>query len=733
MSSVTAPTRPTATRLSRRRFLQLGAAASTGLLIGCGSEIDSIATWSGEADPQAFRNAWLHISSEGEIIFVVPSTEMGQGVQTSLTQLIAEELDADWNTIQTTLAPRDPAFDNPAYSVQVTGGSSSISSYWEKLRVLGASARGMLVAAAAAEWGVPAAECRTENARVTHANDKSASYGELAASAAKLDPPSDPPLKNPAGYRLIGKPLRRLDTEAKISGQPIYGIDVVLPDMLHATVAQSPVFGGQVARFDEKAAMASPGVKKVVRIPGGIAVVAESFWRAKKGLEALAVEWHEGPSARQSSAGYTRAMKASLKEMGERSFDGAAQNLDVEYQTSLLAHQPLEPMNCTAHVTADFCKVWAPTQNLHSAMVAARAVSGLEDDRIEVNATHVGGGFGRRLENDFVYQALIIAQSVGQPVKLLWTREEDMQHDFYRPMSRVRFQVGLGEDGMPVGWHSKVAEPSHFERGIDVNFPAFSWIPVEAIVGDINMGAGLSQSFVEGNPFPYAIDDVDLDTDIMEFAVPNGSHRSVQHSLSGFCKEAMMDECAHAAGEDPMAYRRKLLAEEPRFLGVMNLAAEKSVWGSPPPGRFQGLAVHKSFGTWVAEVAEISVENGTDIRIHRIVCAVDCGVVVNPSIAESQVRGAVYWGLEGAFFGEITIEGGRTPQSNFHDYRVLHMAEAPPVEVHFVKSSAPPSGLGEPGTPPLAAALTNAIFAATGKRIRELPIVNQGFTLAETV
>ncbi|ANK81627.1 MAG: hypothetical protein TEF_13105 [Rhizobiales bacterium NRL2] len=715
--------------LGRRQFLSLGALSAAGLLIGCSPELDTIAAFSETDGKDAFRNAWLHIDGDGAITFFVPASEMGQGVQTALTMIVAEEMDADWTAIRTVFAPYHAAFDNPDYMVQVTGGSNSVTSHWEKLRKLGAAARMMLVEAAAESWGVAAADCATEGSRVRHPDGRSAGYGELAAAAARLSPPSDPPLKDAASFRLVGQPVRRLDTPGKISGAPIYGIDVRLPDMLYATVAQSPVVGGTIAGMDEAAALASPGVRAVVPIHNGVAVVADSFWRAKKGLEALSVAWDDGPNADESSARFTGAMKASLADMATRNFDGAAHRLDVEYQTPLLAHQPLEPMNCTAHVTVDFCRVWAPTQNQQSASAAIREVTGLPKDRIEINTTHLGGGFGRRLESDFVRQAVTVARAIGKPVKLLWTREEDMRHDFYRPMSRVRFQIALGQDGMPTNWRVKVAEPSHFQRALDDNLPHLAWIPVESIIGDVNMGAGLSRSFVETNPFPYAVDDLDVDTEIMGFALPTGSHRSVQHSLSGFCKEAVVDECAHAAGIDPVEYRRRLLAGEPRYLGVLELAAEKAGWGEAPEGRFQGIAVHRSFGTWVAEVAEISVGGAGELTIHRIVCAVDCGRVINPAIAESQVHGAVLWGLEGALFSEITVEGGRVEQSNFHDYRVMHLSEAPPVEVHFIDGDAHPTGLGEPGTPPAAGALVNAIFAATGRRIRELPLTRHGFSV----
>lgn len=716
--------------LSRRRFLQLGLGASAGLLIGCGShELDPIASFATTREEQRFRNAWLHIDTDGGINYIVPSTEMGQGVQTALTMLVADEMDADWSRIQTTFAPYDPAFDNPSYFIQVTGGSNSVSSYWVKLRKLGAAARAMLVEAAAERWDVKPGECSVADSVVSHPSGKSLGFGELAEAAAQLAPPDDPVLKTPDQFRLIGRPVPRLDTPAKISGGAIYGIDVNLPGMLYATVAQSPVFGGKVASFDAAAAMAMPGVRKVVALEDGMAVVADSHWRALKGLEALTITFDNGPNANRNSEDFTRMLEASMQKMDKEPFPDAIQRLDVEYQAPFLAHQPLEPMNCTAHVTPTSCRLWVPTQNLHGAAAAAAVVTGLPRQEIEVNVTHLGGGFGRRLESDFVKQAVTIAKEVEQPVRLLWTREEDMQHDFYRPVTRARFQIALGADGTPEEWHTRIASPSSFQKAIADNFPEFSWLPVQALLGDVNMLAGLGTSFVQSNPFPYAVGKLKTEDEIMDIPVPNGSHRSVQHSFSGFCKEAAIDECAHAAGQDPLAYRRGLLAEEPRYLGVMDLVAEKADWGRPPPGRFQGLAVHRSFGTYVAEVAEISFTEDGALRIHRIVCAVDCGVVVNPAIAESQVHGAVIWGLENTLRCEITIQGGRVDQSNFHDYEVLRLHEAPDVEVHFVPSAEPPTGLGEPGAPPVAAALTNAIFAATGRRIRTLPLSRHGLNI----
>lgn len=715
--------------MNRRAFLQLGTAGAAGLLIGCSIRSGEIATLGQGAVDDGNEMAWLHVTEDGTIHFVVPAAEMGQGVQTALTMLVAEEMDADWSAITTRLAPYDPAFNNPQYSIQLTGGSSSVAAFWDKLRELGAAARQMMVEAAASRLDAPTGEFTTSESTVTHVGGDSFTYGELAREAGKLPPPSNPRLKSPAEFKLIGKSLPRVDTPDKVSGKPIYGIDITLPDMLYAAVAQVPVFGGQVTSYDEDTALAMPGVEAVVPISNGVAVVADSYWQAQKGLAALSIVFDGGGNERQNSAEFSARMRASVARMNTPQADESGQLLDLEYEAPFLAHQPLEPMNCTAHVTPTSCRIWVPTQNHHAAAIAASNVTGIPRNRIEITTTHIGGGFGRRLEIDYVHQAVTIAKAVGKPVQMVWSREEDMQHDFYRPAKCARFRIALDKDGYPTDWRVKLASPSSFQRTLDASLPELSWLPVADIIGDVSIMAGLDKSFKQSNPFPYQVGRLESDYEIMDFHVPVGSHRSVQHSFSGFCKEAAIDECAHAAGQDPLMYRHSLLKDEPRYTAVMDLAAKKAGWGKAPAGRFHGLAVHRSFKTYVAEIAEISIENGTDLKIHKIVCAVDCGLVVNPAIAESQVQGGVLWGLESAFYGEITIEDGRVAQSNFDDYALLYLSEAPPVEVYFVDSSEDPTGLGEPSTPPVAAALTNAIFAATGRRIRKLPITNHGFTI----
>lgn len=716
--------------LSRRNFLRASALSSLGLVIGatfgCSSEMPPLAK-SGQSFDY-LNSAWLHLKTNGDIEFNVPRVEMGQGVMTALSMLIAEEMDADISHIKPAQGGYHPAFEHPTYTIQITGGSSSVKVHWDQLREIGAAARAMLVSAAAARMAQPVDSFTTRDSIVHHTSGRTFTYGELANDAARQSPPNNTLPKSPDQWRVIGHPVKRLDTGPKITGKPIYGVDVDVAGMLHATLKLSPVHGGRVKSCDKDAAMALPGVKAVVDIPHGVVVVADNYWRALKGCDTLDIQWDDGPNADTDSAGIIRMMAAATNDMSAPDPIKDRQMLDMVYEAPFLDHAPLEPMNCTAHVRPDGCEIWVPTQNPNATMIAAREVTGLDEDQIRINVTHLGGGFGRRLEADYVYPALIASRAVGKPVKLIYSREEDMRHGFYRAAKRVRFQIALDQDGFPADWRVKLASPSNFQRGLDANLPAISWFPVQSVFGDFSHLAGFSTSFTENNPFPYEVGNLEARSEIIDHGIPTGSHRSVQHSFSGFAKECAVDECARAAGQDPIAYRKRMLTKDPRYTGVLDLVAEKASWGAPRQGHHQGVALHRSFDTYVAQVAEISVQDGK-LTIHRIVCAVDCGLVVNPAIAESQMTGAVLWGLEAALRTEITIEGGRTVQGNFDEYVPLTLAEAPPVEVHFVRSTMPPSGLGEPGTPPVAAALINAIFAATGTRHRTLPLEKHGIEI----
>ncbi len=714
--------------LNRRDLLKISAIGSVGLLIGCKTTLKPIA--SSDTGKQVYGidvKAWLHIAPDGVITYQVPSSEMGQGVMTALTMIVAEELDADWDKMNPQFAPHDSAFGTAPLGVRLTGGSSTIKNYWEPMRKLGASARGILIEAAAEKWGVPPIQCRTESGYVIHSSGNRLSYGELSEAASKISPESDPPLKNPKDFKIIGHPIARKDTPLKVNGQAQYGVDVQLDNLLIATLTLSPVFGGKVKSYNEKAALSSKGVEAVVPIPGGLVVVADSYWNASKGIQALEVQWDEGEHAEMSSDSINQQLTAALNKMEKAQFPQATKTLDLEYSAQFLSHSPLEPMNCTAHVTENSCELWVPTQNFNITAILASRITGVPQDQIKINLTFLGGGFGRRLEGDFVEYAVHVAKAVKKPVKLIWSREEDMQHDFYRSGNRARFQVGLDQSGLPKHWNSQLASPYFMERTIDENIPSIAWFPYTKLFGDPSVGNGMSQSMLDPNPFPYLIDDFNLDIELIDLPVPMGSHRSVMHSYTGFYKESVVDEAAHAAGQDPYEYRRKLLKEEPRYLGVLDLAAEKAGWGHQPPGHFQGISVHKSFNTYVAEVAELSVSSEGQVTIHKITAAVDCGVVVNPEIVKAQIEGGIFWSLSSTFTEEITFKNGRTEQSNFHDYRTLRTKDAPPVEVYIVPSGEPISGVGEPGVPPLPPAITNAIFAATGKRVRNLPLSKEGF------
>jgi isoquinoline 1-oxidoreductase beta subunit len=678
------------------------------------------------------------VLGDGTVRIVIDRSEMGQGVLTALAMLAAEELDADWARVSVEQAPANEVYSNPAFPVpvQVTGGSASVRAAWLPMREAGAKARALLVAAAAKEWGVDPAACRTDQGRVIHdASGRAVGYGELAERAAQLPVPEQVALKDPKDFRLIGRPLKRIDTAAKVNAQAQFGIDVQVPGMLTAVVARCPVFGGKPGKLDSSKASAVPGVRHVVEIDSGIAVVADNYWAAAKGREALELTWDEGPNAALS----TDALKAAFKELASKGEakparnDGdalktlatASSDIRASYDLPFLAHATMEPMSCTAHVEKDRCRVWAPTQYQTGfpmflgggALNAAERACGLPADRIEIHTTQLGGGFGRRLQSDFVFEAVQVSKQIGAPVKVVWSREDDTAHDFYRPMSYHELKATLGPDGMPLALHHRVVAPSIILRDLP------SWMPGFAADWFGATRDGVDESAVEGAfDMPYAIPNLRVDWVHAETPVPIGYWRSVGHSYNAFVVESFIDELAAAANQDPFEFRRKLLTNAPRHLAVLELAAQKAAWGRTlPKGRFHGIALSRSFLSYVAEVAEVSVDNGLP-RVHRVVCAVDCGQVVNPNIVEQQISGGVVFGLAALLHGEITLRDGRVQQSNFHDYPVARMRESPAIEVHMVQSREEPTGVGEPGVPPLAPAVCNAIFRATGKRVRSLPV-----------
>lgn len=706
-----------AVKTNRRSFLKTSLASATGLVVGFYLPAKALAELAPVPAGGFAPNAWIRISPDDTVTMVIDRSEMGQGVITSISMLLAEELECDWKRIRWEFAPADKAYFNPMFGLQGTGGSMSIRGSWTPTLKAGAVARDMLLTAAAQKWGVDKSVCQAENGVVVNTKTKArATYGSLAGAAAKLPIPTDVPLKDPKTFKIVGKPIKRLDTSLKVNGRAQFGIDVRVPGMLHAVVARCPVFGGKVASFDASKTKTSRGVKEVVQISGGVAVVADNTWNALEGRRLLDVKWDEGPNANLSSAAITKMFADRMDQPGveaRKEGDAAAgmasavKKLDGVYEAPYLAHATMEPMNCTAHVRADAVDVWVPTQFQTFTQNSAVQVSGLKPEQVHVHTTFLGTGFGRRAEQDFVLDALETSKAVNAPVQVTWSREDDMQHDFYRPGSYCKFSAGLNAEGMPVAFTSRIATSSIMGR----------------FFGPEALKNGLDGSSVEGvSDVPYDIPNILVEFQRVEPGIPVGFWRSVGASQNGFFCESFMDELAASSGKDPYEFRRRLLAKQPRHLAVLELAATMSGWGKPlPAGRFRGIAVVQAFDTYVAEVAEISIKDGA-VNVHRIYCAVDCGRVVNPSTVEAQMQGGIVYGLSAALKDEITIDRGRVQQSNFHDYDLLRMSEMPVIEVRIVPSEEAPTGCGEPGVPPVAPAVCNAIFAATGKRLRRLPI-----------
>jgi isoquinoline 1-oxidoreductase beta subunit len=719
--------------LSRRDFVKAGLVAGAGLTIAV-----SVEACGKEAPPPAggtafAPNAWIRIGEDDTVTVIVDRSEMGQGVSTSLPMLVAEELDADWATIRYEFAPANAAYYNPASVGQLTGGSTSIRAAWRPLREAAGKARLMLIAAAAAGWGLAPENCKTENGAVVSLDGRRVRYGAVARAASALPVPERVTLKQPRDFTLIGKPVTRLDLPAQVTGRIVFGIDAGPENALTAVVARCPVFGGRVRSFDDSAARAVPGVKRVVRISSGVAVVANGYWAATLGRDALKVEWDEGAGAALDDAAVSARLAAlagggghSARKTGDlaQAFARAAKTLDAAYEVPYLAHASMEPMNCTADVRADSVTVWAPTQFQAAPKLvgggtrgAAARAGGVSVDRVTVHTTNLGGGFGRRAETDFVVEACEVSRAMQAPVKVIWSREDDIRHDQYRPAARHVLRAGIDASGAPVAWSHRVVSPSIVAKFMP------SWLPTFATHLAGPLKGGVDASAIEGAlDLPYAPPDFELSYSQADLGVPVGFWRSVANSHTAFAVQCFVDELAALAGKDPVAYRRELLARSPRDLAVLNLAAERAGWGTPAAaGRFRGVAVHESFGSFVAQVAEISIDAGA-VRVHRVVCAVDCGQVINPDTVAAQMEGGIVFGLTAALRGRITLAKGRVTQSNFHDYKLLTMREMPLIEVFIVPSTMEPGGVGEPGTPPIAPAVANAVFAATGKRVRNLPI-----------
>ena len=704
---------------SRRAFLK----AATGLVIGfyipgrneLAAQGTSVQTTS--ATP-AKINAWIRIAPDDSVTLMIHKSEMGQGTVTSLSQLLAEELECNWKNIRTEFPGIDPAF-----GLQGVFGSMSIRSGWGPLRNAGAQAREMLLEAAAQRWNIDKSLCRASDGVITNtANANKLTFGQVAEAASRLSPPTGVTVKAPGQYKLIGKSMKRLDTPDKVTGRTKYGIDVRVPGMVYAAIARCPVFGGKVVSFDATKAKAIPGVKDAVQISSGVAVIAENTWAAFQGAKALEIKWDEGPNAVYNSDGIRKAFTeqtlqpgASARKTGQGAdaLSTAAKKIDAVYEAPFLAHAPMEPLNCVAHVRADGCDVWASTQMQAGINGIALALTGLKPNQVNIHTMYLGGGFGRRAGTDYAQETIELAKAIRVPVKVTWSRENDMQNGNYRPASVTRFAGGLDADGWPVVMTANIACPpmgggGTFGGGRGGRGPAVDSTSVEGIA-DLH----------------YTIPHFQVDYHSVTGGVPTTYWRAVGYTQNTFFGESFIDELAVAGGKDPVELRRRLLTTQPRLLGVLDLVADKAGWGKPlPTGHHHGVAIVNNIGSFTAQIAEVSVSAGK-LKVHRVVCATDCGQVVNPAIVEQQIRSGIVFGLSAALKGELTIEGGRIQQANFNQYDVARMDEVPVVDVHIVPSTEAPGGMGEAGVPCIAPAVCNAIFKATGKRIRRLPIAQQ--------
>jgi isoquinoline 1-oxidoreductase beta subunit len=699
--------------LNRRSFLKVSATAGGALIVG--GYLPGL-TQDAKAAGVFTPNIWVKIDSEDNVTITLSQLEMGQGVMTSMPMLVAEELDVDWNKVKMEWAPADLKYGNPDFGgMQLTAGSNSVRGMWKLLREAGAASRSMLVTAAAQTWGVQDSACSTEKGEVLHqASGRRLRYGTLVDKAAALPVPKSVALKDPKDFRLLGQSLPRVDIPEKINGSATFGIDVKRPDMLVARVVRCPVFGGKVAGFNADKAKAVAGVRHVVQISGGVAVVADNYWAASKGAQALQVQWDEGALAKLGSGDILKRYAALAEEPGKvarnngdvpAAMKSASRPVERVFEVPFLAHACMEPMNCTADVRSDRCDVWVPTQGQTPSHQAAMAASGLPAQAIHIHTTYLGGGFGRRGEADFVTDAVETSKAVGKAVKVVWTREDDIQHDFYRPVTYVRMWGAVDASGKPTAFMQRMIQQSLMKRLGPLPPNGVDFISVD---GSANL--------------PYDIPNVRVEYTETDPGIPYGFWRSVGASVNGFVVEGFIDELATAAGKDPYHFRRDLLTKAPRHRAVLDLVAEKSGWGKPlPRGRARGIAVMEAFGSIVGQVAEVSVNNGT-VRVHKVWCAVDTGWVIHPDAIKAQMEGGTIYGLTAALKGEITIQNGRVVQRHFNDYPMMRHNEAPEVETHIVPSVEAPGGIGEPSTAVAAGALVNAIFAATGKRIYKLPV-----------
>ncbi len=714
--------------LSRRAFLASGAVAGGGLLLSAVFRpgIARAGTRQPSEGPIAL-NTWVRIGVDDVVTLIVSQAEMGQGVLTTLPAVLAEELGADWKRVKLEGSPADPAYRNPARNWQFTGNSESTTAFFDFLRTMGAGAREMLISAAAERWKVDPASCYSSDGKVIHRPTKrSLKFGQLAEAASKKEP-AHPRLKAQSEWRLLGKSLPRVENPSKVNGTAVFGMDFRIPGMVYAAVRTSPVFGGKVAKLDKASIAKIDGFIDVVQIPNGVAVVANTYWQARKALEALRVEFDEGPNASVNSGSLKTQYRAAIDgsdwllvhstpaQPGSAG-DALPTIVSAEYESQFLAHATMEPMNCTARVTADGCEVWAPTQGQELAQLAVSQTLGLPRQKVSITRTLLGGGFGRRLLPDFVVQAVLVSKAVGRPVKVIWSREEDMQHDFYRPAVLHRITGGVDEYGRLQALAHRLVSPSILQ---------FVFPPAVTDTYDPSCLEGLLETH-------YAIPNTRVDFKLLKLPIPTSVMRTTGYGPNIFALESFIDELAHRKGQDPYRYRRELLTKSPRALAVLDLAAEKSGWNAPPPrGHYRGIAFCEAFLTVIAHVVELSVPAEGQIKIHRIVAVVDSGTILDRGITANSIEGGTAWGLSCADKAEITFEKGRVVQGNWNDYEVLRMSEMPPVEVHFVDSGARPlGGTGEVGPVTVIPALSNAIFAATGRRIRSLPLSRHGLRLA---
>jgi len=711
---------------SRREFVVTATLAAGGLLIQGGLAGPRLGAQPGPLPRDAALNAWVKISRDNTITIVSSQAEMGQGIQTTLPAVLADELGAEWSRVRLENAPADPAYRNPRINWQFTGNSESTTAFFDLMREMGAEGRQMLIEAAARHWNVEPRSCRAERSQVIHTpTRRSLTYGELVDTAAAMPRPEKPALKRPADWTLIGKPLPRVENSGKVDGSAIFGMDVKVPGMLYAAVKASPVFGGKVASCDRESIRNFPGFIAVVEIPNGVAVVARSYWHARTALAALPMEFDEGPNAALNSEAlrhqYERALADDSWHTPHVSGDrdaiarGFATVFSADYESQFLAHATMEPMNCTAHVTSDGCDVWAPTQGQELAQLVVSQVLGLPKEKVWIHRTLLGGGFGRRLVADFIVQAVLASKAVKAPVKVIWSREEDMQHDMYRPAVAHRITAGVDEFGRLQAIAHKVVSPSILQ---------FVYPPAVTDAYDPSCCEGVLET-------RYRIPNVRVDFKLLKVGVPTSVLRTTGFGPNVFALESFIDELAHRQGQDPYRYRRELLADDTRALRVLDLAAEKADWARvAPAGRYRGIAFCEAFRTLTAHVVEVSVPRTGVIKIHRVVCVVDPGTVLDPGISANSIEGGVAWGLSCAFLSEISFARGRTVESNWHDFQVLRMPEMPPVEVHFISNGERPlGGIGEVGPVTLVPALTNAIFRATGQRYRSLPLARHGLSI----